>query len=200
MPSYQSDQPGQAPRARWVGPLLVVVIALAAAVGVIGREIYRQQPAKTAAAPVLPSTSFMPDSALPGSPAVQATADAADHPMFETARKLLQSYFDAINSRQYDLWRSVVTRERAASQPEPKWRSDFKSTTDGSIIMYRIHGGQGDARILLGFISKQNPADAPLELPERCIRWRVVFALTVENNAWKIDAGSAGASPQHEKC
>jgi hypothetical protein len=33
-----------------------------------------------------------------------------------------------------------------------------------------------------------------------CIRWHVVFPMTVEDGTWRVDTGSTGLSPQHEKC
>jgi len=130
-----------------------------------------------------------------------AAADASAHPLYETMRGLLQTYFNAINGRRYELWRTVVSTRRAKLQPEKDWLAAYHSTHDGSIVVYRIESSPtGTAKILLTFTSVQNPADAPLELPEKCIHWKIVFPVDLEDGAWKLDSGPASSVPQHEKC
>lgn len=180
--------------------MLLVVVIVAASAGLVARQLYAE-PEQPLPEAVLPSDGSVAPSAQPGPPEVAATTDATAHPLFRTVRDLLQTYFDAINAKHYDQWRTTVTRKRILNQPEHKWRSDYRSTQDGSIVLYRIETGpERSARVLLAFTSTQDPQDAPLELPERCIRWKVVFPLTMEGGDWKLDAGPTSASPQHDKC
>ena len=81
-------------------------------------------------------------------------------------------------------------------------RTTTRTTQDGSIVIYRIESGADDtARVLLQFTSTQDPKDAPPELPEPCIHWNVVWAFADTSAAsWKLAAGLASASPQHEEC
>jgi len=188
-------------RQLWLIPVLVVVITLTAVGALIARDRYQepeQPPQETA---VLPTTSSVPSSAQPGSPTVVGTEDATAHPLYKQARALLQTFFDAINARDYDKWLSVVTRGRADQQPETDWLQSYRSSHDGSIVIYRVElGGAGTARVMLSFVSTQDKKDAPPELPVPCIRWHVVFPLTSENGKWLVDSGATGSSPQHEKC
>jgi hypothetical protein len=188
-------------RQLWLIPVLVVVLALTAVGALIARDRYQEPEEPPQATAVLPSTTSLPPAARPGSKTVVGTRDATGHPLYDQTRALLQSFFDAINARNYDQWRSAVTRDRAQQQPEEDWLKSYQSSRDGSIVIYRIELGQpGTARVLLSFVSTQDVRDAPPELPVACIRWHVVFALTVEDGTWRVDGGPTGTSPQHEEC
>ena len=180
--------------------LLITVIATAVG-GLLARTYYAGQDTDPPAA-VIPSQTSVPPSERPGPKQVGGTQDATDHPLYKTVRDLLQRYFDSINGRNYDKWLATVTADRAQLQPEPAWRTAYRSTEDGSAVIYRIELGDDDdtARVLLTFVSTQDEADAPSELPSDCIQWSVVFPLIQEQDGWKLDASPAGSSPQHERC
>jgi hypothetical protein len=185
---------------RWVLPVVLVTLIVTAAATIVARQLYAE-PTPAAAGGVLPGTQTVPPEQQPGDATVVATKDAAAHPLYPTVRELLQTYFDAINARRYDHWQTVVSQRRANNEPERAWRMAYRSTKDGNIVVQRIElGPGGSALVLLGFTSVQDLEDAPLELHERCIRWRIVLPLVQENHAWKIDSGPPGAAPQHEGC
>ena len=185
----------------WLIPVLVVVIALTAVGALIARDRYQEPSTPPQDSAVLPTTTSVPPAAQPGPRVVVGTEDATAHPLYEQTRTLLQTFFDAINNRDYDKWRSVVTRVRAEQQPEDVWVRSYRSSHDGSIVIYRIEMGRdGTARVLLSFVSTQDVKDAPPELPVSCIRWHVVFPLTAVDGTWLVDAGPTGSSPQHEEC
>ena len=188
-------------RPRWILPVVLVVVIITAAAGLVTRAVYTR-PVEEASAAVVRNENPVPPAEQPGDATVTATTDAAAHPLYETIRALLQTYFDSINNRNYDQWRSVVSARRAKLAPEDAWRAAYRSSKDGSITVYRIESGPTTsmARILLSFTSLQDPKDAPLELPEGCIRWKVVFPIALEDDAWKLDSGPASSAPQHEKC
>ncbi|PPK69183.1 hypothetical protein V5P93_001561 [Actinokineospora auranticolor] len=189
-------------RQRWLLPVVLVAVVICAAAAMVARELYATGNATAATpSPILPSENVIPPSARPGPRDVRATQDAIRHPLYETVRQLLQTHFDAINGKNYARWRTTVTDARAKDMPEDNWRSAYRSTQDGTIVVYRIETGPANnARVLLSFVSQQDPADAPLELPVGCIRWNVVFPLTVAAGEWRIDAGATSASPQHDSC
>jgi hypothetical protein len=187
-------------RPRWILPVVLVAVLVTAAAGLVARAVYTR-PVDAATAAIVPNANPVPPADQPGDPTVTATTDAAAHPLYEPVRALLQTYFDAINARHYDKWRTVVSARRAKFQPEKDWGVAYRSTRDGSITIYRIESGPSDAaRILLSFTSVQDPKDAPLELPERCIRWKVIFPITLEDGTWKLDSGPTSSAPQHESC
>lgn len=187
-------------RPRWIFVVVLVAAIITAAAGVAARAVYRQ-PAEAASSAVVPNEKPVPPGKQPGDRTVTAAADATAHPLYQTVRQLLQTYFDAINSHRYEQWRTVVSSRRAKFQPEKDWRTAYRTTQDGSIVIYRIETGPADtARVLLTFTSTQDIKDAPLELPEPCIRWKVVFPLVFEDRAWKLDSGPTSSAPQHEVC
>ena len=194
--------PGTTPRSRqlWLIPIVLVVAAFTVAATLVTRDHYRE-PEALPPAPVAPTNTSVPADARPGDSIVRPLLDASAHPMYETVRTVLQGYFDAINNRDYSRWQATVTKDRISSQPEQVWRHAYQTTRDGSVVVYRIESGPPErARVLMSFISVQDPADAPPELPEDCIQWHVVFALTVEGGVWKVDTGPTALAPQHEAC
>lgn len=185
---------------RWVLPVVLLAVSLTAAAGLLARQVYTARASTDPPAVVQPSLSVAPEE-QPGDAMVRGTADATSHPLYETVRQLLQTYFDAINAKNYRGWRAAVTSKRAENEPEREWQVAYRSTRDGSVVVHRIESGPVDSmRVLVSFTSVQNPEDAPLELAEPCIRWRVVLSLTVEGNDWKLDTGPTSATPEHDKC
>jgi hypothetical protein len=189
----------RAPRL-WLALLGVVVLTAAAGLG--GREIYRQRTEPAVTQPVVASSSSAtPSVDQPGSGTVQPTEDAAAHPLYDQIRQTLQAYYDGINSRDYTKWRSAVTKARVDAMPESKFRKDYQSTKDGSILVYRIEAAPDKKlRVLHGFTSTQAITDAPPEFQRTCIQWHSVLSMAKEDNQWKVDAGAESASPQHDEC
>lgn len=183
-------------------PVLIVVVSLTVGGGLLARELYQapQGSAEEEAAATPTTTSLAPEQ-QPGSSRVELTADAAAHPEAEAVRTLVQTHFDAINARDYDLWSTTVVTERVQGQPRRDWLANYRSTRDGSIRVYRIESAPRDQlTVLLAFTSVQDAADAPSELPEDCIRWQLAFPLTAEEGGWKIDTVPAGTVPERTRC
>jgi hypothetical protein len=194
--------PAPSSRQRWLVPVVVVVLSVTVGAGLLARELYHRpdQPADETTV----STSA-PASASSGAPAaagvVQMTDDAKAHPQAGAVRELLETYFSAINTRSYQLWTTAVSSQRIAGQSFTEWKAGVKSTTDSDALVYRIERGASTSlRVLVGFTSRQNPEDAPRDLREKCIKWRLVLPVIVEKSALKIDAVDPGPSPEHEKC
>ncbi|WP_236809105.1 hypothetical protein [Amycolatopsis albispora] len=190
-------------RGRWLLPALIVVVSLTVGGGLLAREIYRKPEVTAADSGVIAvptSTSLAPEQ-QPGPPTVEMTPDAAAHPHAEGVRALLQNYFDAINARNYELWKTTVTKERAQAKSKVEWEADYNTTRDGSILVYRIEAaGDGRAQALLGFTSTQDPKDGPVDLQEPCIRWHLALPMVLESGVWKLDTVPTGTTPMHERC
>jgi hypothetical protein len=189
-------------RQRWLVPVVVVVLSVTVGGGLLARELYRRpdQPAGETSAPLsAPSPASSGEPAQPDT--VRMTADALAHPQAEAVRKVLQTYFTAINTRQYGQWTTVVSSDRVAQQPLAAWKAGVRSTKDSDAVAYRIERGSGTSlRVLVGFRSVQEVQDAPDFFPEPCIRWRLVLPMVVEKSALKIDTVEGGLPPEHEKC
>lgn len=188
------------PRQLWLLPVLLITVIATALGALVARSLYEEQP-RPPAAPIVPSPSSVPPSEQPGPVDVQGTADATAHPLFTTLEPLLQGYFDAINAKDYAAWAEVVTADRIKKTDEATFQRDFRTTRDGSIVIYRIEtGGDGTARVLLHFTSTQDPNDGPPEFKVACIQWNVVWSFAREKNEWKLAGGSVSATPRHEAC
>lgn len=198
MSSTPTTVPG---RPRWLVPVLIVVVSLTVGAGLLARELYRL-PADVTVPPVtVPSTTSLAPAEQPGSPTVELTPGAAAHPAHEPVRQLLQTYFDAINGRSYERWKTTVTADRIQAQPRREWLVDYRSTRDGSIIVRRIETRPDQQlQVLVGFTSTQDPEDAPLALPVGCIRWNLTLPLQRENGQLRIAAVPAGTIPHREAC
>lgn len=189
----------------WLWLAIAGAVVVAAAGGLLGRELYRPKPVEHVAAPPVtdagPSTTVPTETKQPGSSKVTATQDVAEHPQFAGIGQMLQDHFDSINAKDYEKWRTTVTKARGSTYQEQAWQTDYKSTQDGSILVYRIDTAPNrQLRVLVAFTSVQNVDDAPLELREGCIRWHIVLPLAREDNRWKIETGPEGLSPRHDKC
>ncbi|MBV9011695.1 MAG: hypothetical protein JO272_06525 [Pseudonocardiales bacterium] len=164
-------------RRSWA-PLVVLTLVLASAVGA-GLLLRGRQPLlPVAGAARLGSTSnrATPRPSEPGPATVVLVEDVALHPDADRIRKLLQQYFDAINTGDYPLWRRSVIPQWARDLGERAWHGQYRSTLDGSIVVHRLEPRAGGGLLALtSFTSLQNPADAPPELPVRCLRWWVSY-------------------------
>lgn len=196
--------PGTTPTAdslRWLMPALVVAASVALGGGLIARDFYTGASGGEPAPVTASGTTSLAPELQPGSPVVQLSPDAAEHPHDQTVRRLLQAYFDGINGRNYERWKTAVTRGRVRAITEQQFLTDFRSTRDGSILVHRIESApQGKLRVLLSFTSTQDVADAPPTLPEPCIRWSLSLPLALENGQWKIDTVVSGTVPEYRKC
>lgn len=131
----------------------------------------------------------------PGPPTVVLTEDAAVHPDADQIRKVLQKYFDAINAGDYPLWRSAVIPQWARDIGEVTWHAQYRSTLDGTIVLHRLEPRPGGGLVALtSFTSLQNPADAPPEVPVRCLRWWVSYPLIGEGDELRMGPTAPSAN------
>jgi hypothetical protein len=184
---------------RWLVPAVVVITGAAVAAGMVGRTVY-SRPAEAKGSPAVPSSSVA--GPLPGSTEVRLSPDAFTHPDRTAVQTVLQKYFDAINNRDFAAWRTVVSAQRASTAAEPTWTSDYETTRDGGMVVQRVESDVVGRRlrVLLSFVSTQDVAKAPVALPERCIRWRVVYVMVWEGGELKVDQAPESRTPQMEKC
>ncbi|SEQ64230.1 hypothetical protein SAMN05216188_104137 [Lentzea xinjiangensis] len=184
---------------RWLVPAVVVITGAAVAAGMVGRTVY-SRPAEAKGAPAVASSSVA--GPVPGSAEVRLSPDSFTHPDRSAVQRVLQTYFDSINARDFGVWRSVVSARRASQAVESTWAAAYESTRDGGMVVQRIESDVPGRRlrVLISFVSTQDVAKAPVALPEPCIRWRVVYVLAWEGGELKVDDAPENRSPQMEKC
>ncbi|HEX8761289.1 MAG TPA: hypothetical protein VF734_15225 [Pseudonocardiaceae bacterium] len=174
----------------------MTVTVLAAAVGA-GVLVRRMQPTASAdgAASIANNAPPRAPAPRPGPATVALVEDVAVHPDADRVRLVLQKYFDAINAGDYKLWRSTVTPQHARDTGEAAWRDQYRSTLDGSIVLHRLEPRAGGGLVaLLSFTSLQDPADAPPELPVRCLRWWVSYPLIGGADELRLSPSSPSTS------
>jgi hypothetical protein len=169
-----------------------VVLFAAVGAGVVVRELQSTTEGGRAGSVGHDSSPPVPE---PGSATVTLVEDAAVHPDADRVRTVLQKYFDAINAGDYQLWRSAVTPQQARATGEAAWRGQYRSTLDGSIVLHRLEPRAGGGLVaLLSFTSLQDPADAPPDLPVRCLRWWVSYPLINEGEALRLNPSVPNAN------
>ncbi len=187
--------------------MLGAVVVVTAVAALVAHNTY-QQPATVAAssAPpvvVAPGSTSVPSTEEPGPTTVLVTPDVAHFPLNTEVQQVLQTYFDAINTRSYQQWRSVVTPGLASTKSQSDFVQGYRTTRDGSIVVYRVDTTLDNGlRVLLTFHSTQNLADAPKTFQHQCIVWHLVWPLTFDpdDNAWKVGAGTTNGSTMTQAC
>ncbi|WP_156038738.1 MULTISPECIES: hypothetical protein [Actinoalloteichus] len=173
--------------------LAVIAVVLGALVGALGRSWYAgddegEAPAGEATSPVEPPA---PD----GPVRVELTPDARAHPDHEAILALVSAHFESINARDYGSWATTVVERRVRDTSEEDWLSRYRSTRDDHVVVHRVEQGPEDSlRVLMTFVSGQDLADAPPEMPAECVHWRVVYPLVVEGGELRLDSGRPGSS------
>jgi hypothetical protein len=184
-----------ADRRRWVLPALAAaVLVVAATTGMVLRQFQTTADAAGGGSSG-GTTSVSSPTKEPGPRTVELTGDVAVHPDAQRVRTVLQNHFDAINSVDYALWARTVTAERARATGSGVWRQQYRSTLDGNVVVHRLEARLGGGLVaLLSFTSVQDPADAPPDLPVRCLRWRVSYPLIRTGDELRLDLSTPNAS------
>ena len=189
------------PNRWWIAPVLGVVVVATAVTALVARNVYHQPPSGSAPPPTVSTTeSSVPAGAEPGPAVVAMTPDVAGSAVGKQVQQLLQTYFDAINNRNYENWLSVVTQQRAAQQTQTQFQSGYATTSDGSIRVLRIDTAPTGMSVLLTFHSVQDLAHAPTQARFSCVQWQVVYPLVNQGGTLKLDTGPTLDSPQTQQC
>jgi uncharacterized RDD family membrane protein YckC len=124
---------------------------------------------------------------------------AQAEPEQQDVAALLDQYFTAINSRDYEGYRTTQAADVRADLTESQFDKGYASTTDSDATLVDIvdtpSGGRGAE---LTFTSNQDAADGPDG--ETCTDWSLTYALTQENGSWKIDGLAHGLHHSHDSC
>ncbi|AOS65228.1 hypothetical protein [Actinoalloteichus hymeniacidonis] len=190
--SGQDREPNWLPKA-WFALGVIGVLGLAVIAGLLmarsntGMDVVAGQRVE------LPEPANRPRQGDPVEPTL--SPDVLAHPDQDAIRVLVDTHFESINQLNYELWGTTVAAHRVEALPEQDWLESYRSTTDGNVIIHRIDPGPEDSlRMVLSFVSLQDPQDAPPEVPSDCVYWRVVYPLTMEDGKLKIDSGLPNSS------
>ncbi|MFR9729446.1 hypothetical protein ACL03H_09470 [Saccharopolyspora sp. MS10] len=179
---------------KWSVPIAVLVLLAAGAGGVVAQRFYGSEPVPTS----VPGIAMEQNSELAD---IEFTPDAQAHPDHADVRWTLQMHFNAINMRRYETWKATVVAAKQQQLPEDKWLEEYSTTRDAAVKVHRIEPGPKDSlRILMTFVSTQNPNDAPTGMRASCLRWRVVYPMVVDSGAFRLDTSSLPGSALAVPC
>lgn len=214
-PGYAPAPPpvGYPPRRPRPGRRTVLIAAVVAAVvlvagasvllartfGSAGAPAQTAAPGPTGAQADPPSTIPTPTTESPPtvstSGLVRLGPAAAAHPSAQPVLALAERYFTAINSRDYATWSTTVVPRRATAQPQQAWLRAYRSTSDQSVeITSLTDAGPGAVTVGLSFVSTQDVADAPADLPATRICWQTRWPVLDLAGGGRIDAPPRGTT------
>jgi hypothetical protein len=183
----------------WLIPITLLVAVCAMVGGLIARQVYAstKPPAATQQPPAVTSTpEATPDPGTGDPRSVNFTPFAMSDPQFQLVQSAIQNYFNAVNDRNYGLWKQTMTANVTSQQTEHDWRSGFDTTKDSDMKVYRIEATDKGADVFGSFTSRQDIANAPSDLKAPCINWWMVWPMVKSGNALRID----GPSIVKKKC
>jgi hypothetical protein len=177
----------------WLIPITLLVAVCALVGGLIARQLYAtSKPVDVKQPPAAPSTPVATSDQNNGDNTVSVNYSefAKSDPNFDPVRKAIQSYFNAINKRDFAKWRQVMIPAVAAQQTQADWTKGFNTTVDKDMFVYRIEATEKGADVFGSFTSTQDVADAPKDLKEPCIRWNMVWPMEKSGDGGVFRIGS----------
>ncbi|SDK69779.1 hypothetical protein SAMN04487820_11155 [Actinopolyspora mzabensis] len=178
----------------WALPITAVALVGAVAAGLFARNVYGDVAQRAEPVPES-SAAPTPEGDPPGTGRVALSEGARRHPDAETVQQLLQEHFDAINENKYYQWRNTVVRAKRINQPFEQWQQEYRTTEDGTVVIHRIvPGPEATMRVIMTFVSTQDPADAPKSMPAECLRWRVVYRIVPTSEGLRLGQGLPDSS------
>jgi hypothetical protein len=161
-------------------------------------------PSASAAPSATATATPTPSSTLPPSPtespgAVTVAAGAAANPAAPQVTALLNRYFNAINTRNYAEYSSVLNAQMRADNPAASFASGYATTTDSAETLTSItSSGGGDLVATVSFTSHQSPADSVDQSP--CNDWQLALYLVPQDNGYVIAPAPSGYHPTYSDC
>jgi hypothetical protein len=156
---------------RWAVTLaLVLLVTLAALVGIAGLRLAQMRSTPMAVARGVPAAGSA------GLPQLEVSADAWSDPLGQSVADALGNYFDAINNHDYAAWVATVTPAFAASNPEAQWEKRYQTSRVGNIRLSRIDQAEpGRLLAMVTFVSTQSVAEAPAGAKSGRVCWGLTF-------------------------
>jgi hypothetical protein len=177
--------------------LVPVVLVLGLVVLVVAGALSGDRAAAVARASIGDTGPVLAGAPLPadgsaGSATVELSPAAAAHPQAAAVRDLVQRSVDARNGGSYDAWRATIAQSvRTAADV---FATETRTMRTGSMVLRRIDPvGRGELVVPLGYITTQDPADAPpdVRVPRLC--WQVSAVIEAGSNGLRLLVPRAGS-------
>jgi len=208
---------GERPRRRppWILIALLIVVVLgggatAAAFALSGHHAAKPSAAATptkqpthSSAPATPtvSASATPSPTnTPGKGRVGVAASLAGNPQTPQIVALLDSYFGAINTRNYQGYYALLNPQVQRQTSQAQFSKGFASTKDSGETLTGISAGPGGTTVAtVTFTSHQNPANS-VNGHESCTRWQISLYLQRSGNSYLIGKPSSSYHASYAAC
>lgn len=137
----------------------------------------------------------LPDDGSAGPSTVVLTPSAAAFPRAAEIRDLVQRQIDARNAGDFVGWVSTSSATSVASVSAAQFAEQNRTVKVGSPILRRIDPvGGGEYVVPTGWITTQDPAAAPPDVPAARLCWQVSLTVATERGQLKIVDPLAGSS------
>jgi hypothetical protein len=159
-------------------------------------------PANAASAP--PSTaSAQQTGTAAASPSQSAGTVAvapavASNPAVPGVEALLNSYFQAINTRNYAEYNSLLDASMQANESASSFDSGYATTTDSAETLAAISSSGGEVAATVTFTSHQNAVDSVDG--SSCNDWTVTLYLSPDGGGYVITAPPSGYKASYTDC
>ncbi len=153
-----------------------------------------------APAPTTPAPTPSPSPTQPlASDTVAVSAAAAGNPQQAAVVSFLETYFTAINSRDYHAYLSLLGPQAQATYTRRDFIRGYRSTSDSAEKLKRIYTAGGDTVAAVTFTSHQDPGDS-VNGQESCTRWRVSLYLQPAGPGYTMVPALPGYHPIYAPC
>jgi len=148
----------------------------------------------TTTAPATPTPSA---AVSPGT--VVVAAGAAANPAAPQVTALLNQYFNAINTRNYAEYSSLLDAQMRAADNPASFAAGYMTTKDTAETLTSISStGGGNLAATVSFTSQQSPADSIDQSP--CNDWLLTLYLVPQGSGYVITAAPSGYQPTYSDC
>jgi hypothetical protein len=204
---------GERPRRRppWVLIALLIVVVLggggtAAAFVLSGHHAAKPSAAATptqqpthSSAPATPSATPSATS-TPGKGRVKVASSLAGNPQAPQIVALLDSYFAAINARNYQGYYALLNPQVQQQTSQSQFSKGFASTKDSRETLTGISAGPGGATVAaVTFTSHQSPANS-VNGHESCTTWHISLYLQRSGNSYLIGKPPSSYRASYAAC
>lgn len=159
--------------------------------------------AKTTPSAPQTATSPVPSTSQSSSPAgtgpVRMAPGLAGDPQAAPIVSLLDSYFAAINGRDYQGYTGLLTTQERQGLTAARFAGGFASTMDTGEMLIGISPADGVTVATVTFTSHQNPADS-VNGHQACTDWRISLFLRPDGTGYLIGKPPSGYKASYAAC
>jgi hypothetical protein len=130
---------------------------------------------------------------------VQVAAGAAASPAAAQVTALLNQYFNAINTRNYAEYSSLLNPQMRADNSAASFAAGYATTKDSAETLTSISStGGGGLAAAVSFTSQQSPAQSVDDSP--CNDWQLTLYLVPQGSGYAIAPAPSGYQPSYSDC